>query len=389
MSRRADNYITFHDLTPEGRILWASPSVYDVLGYDPDELVGVVGYDIVLPADHEEGREFHRENFFNDLVASQIVVRYKAKDGQPVHCVSVISMCYDFVINSTTMLDTGGEAYLQRRVHSSAVNRRVGSKKEEFERLKRHHEAFATDLWDHKSMEPEARVCLILNRFTRNFVIMYASSACEKVFHLDPDDIIGKPVLLYIRADDLGPFVEQVDLIKTTTAIAQMRFWFQSPNCRDEIPCEAVIFGAADGIVAVVRKCKPFIRKRFISAGFEEGSPESSWSYGLARSYGSSASQWSPSPSPPTRGGHGYTSTSPPRRVPRATLNRIKIFDLEDKKDNSNLVDESRATWEVPAFKEVLVQDYRDDDDDDDDDNDDIGTGVRDMAIGNSDGARF
>ncbi|KAG0236344.1 hypothetical protein BGX31_003995, partial [Mortierella sp. GBA43] len=121
----------------------------------------------------------------------------------------------------------------------------------EFERMRRHHEAFAENAWNHQALEPEARVCLIINRFTRNLIIMYASSACEKVFHVDPDEITGKPVLLYIRSDDMGPFVEQVDLIKSTAAVSQIRFWFQSPNWPQEIPCEGIIIGTTDGIVAV------------------------------------------------------------------------------------------------------------------------------------------
>lgn len=107
---QADNYISFHDLTPEARFLWASPSVYDVLGYEPEELIGVSVYDIVCLADHSEGREFHKESFMSDLVASQMVVRYKTKDGRPVHSVSVFSLCYDFVVNSVTALDSTAEA---------------------------------------------------------------------------------------------------------------------------------------------------------------------------------------------------------------------------------------------------------------------------------------
>ncbi|KAG0237543.1 hypothetical protein BGX31_003570 [Mortierella sp. GBA43] len=56
---------------------------------------------------------------------------------------------------------------------------------------------------------------------------MYASGACERVLQVDPDEITGKPILLYLRADDLAPFVEQVDFIKASTAIAQMRFCYE------------------------------------------------------------------------------------------------------------------------------------------------------------------
>ncbi|KAF9973364.1 hypothetical protein BGZ65_009307 [Modicella reniformis] len=193
---RADGFISFHDLTPQARYLWASPTIYDVLGYEPEELFGVPAYDIVIPDDIPDSRDFHKENLMNDLVASQIVVRHRAKDGRPVHCLAVISLCYDFLVNCATLLDSDAEAYAQTRAHSTVMNRMAGSK-EEFERMKRHHEAFAAHTWDHNAMEPEARVCLIINRFSRNLIVMYASSACEKVFHVDPDQLTGQPILLY------------------------------------------------------------------------------------------------------------------------------------------------------------------------------------------------
>jgi hypothetical protein len=78
--------------------------------------------------------------------------------------------------------------------------------------MKRHHQPSAANTWDH---DDGARGACVpdLNRFTRNLIVMYASSARGKVFHVNPEDNIGKPILLYIRADDLAPFVEQ-DLVK-------------------------------------------------------------------------------------------------------------------------------------------------------------------------------
>jgi len=226
-------------------------------------------------------------------------------------------------------------------------------------------------------MEPEARVCLIINRFTRSLIIMYASSAREKVFHVDPEDITGKPILLYIRADDLAPFVEQVNLIKSSSAISQMRFWFQSPNWPREIPCEAIIFGAADGIVAVIRRCRPFVRKYLLGSRelYETRSGDSGWSSERYHSYNSSpASSYSTSPVAYSR--YGPKSPSPPRNIPRDALNRIKIVELEDERarplidlpeNDPCLLQAEVAAGEVPGFKEVIIHDYGDDDDDDDD----------------------
>ncbi|KAK3825267.1 MAG: hypothetical protein J3Q66DRAFT_436381 [Benniella sp.] len=380
----APNFISFHDLSPEARILWASPTVYDALGYEPEELAGKCGYDLVYPEDYSEGKEFHKESFIHDLVASQLIVRYKAKDGRPVPCLCVVSLCYDFAVNSTTVLNSGAESYQQRQVYSTLMARSAGSKKEEFERMKRHHQAFAANTWDHQLMEPEARVCLILNRFTRSFIVIYASSACEKVFHMDPDDITGKPILLYIRADDLAPFVEQVNLIKSSTAIAQMRFWFQSPNWPQEIPCEAIIFGAADGIVAVVRRCKPFVRKHLIGSREQyethsQYSSRSSGSFRWSQQYSSSSgSASSASPSPSTYNSCGFKPVTPPQNVSRAMLDQIRILELDDKRvqprpiseDYSYLTYERKVVSHVPAFKEVIVQHY------DEDDGDDIASGA-------------
>ncbi|KAK3825270.1 MAG: hypothetical protein J3Q66DRAFT_365071 [Benniella sp.] len=381
---QAPNFIAFHDLSPEAHFLWVSSSVYDVLGYEAGELVGRCGYDIVYPDDFSEGKEYHKDSFINDMVAFQIIIRYKAKDGRPVHCLCVISICYDFVVSSATVLDQTAEA-LNRHIAASPwmflnsgaplIQKRNG----EFERMKRHHQAFAANTWDHQLMEPEARVCLILNRFTRSFIVIYASSACEKVFHMDPDDITGKPILLYIRADDLAPFVEQVNLIKSSTAIAQMRFWFQSPNWPQEIPCEAIILGAADGIVAVVRRCKPFVRKHLIGSR-EQFDVRNQGSFRWNQPFGSSpCSDVSASSS---YGSYGIKSATPPRNVTRATLNRIKILELDEERAlpiSTLLADANMRKHfaETSGFKEVIVQHYEEEDDNDGD----VDAVVRGVAI--------
>ncbi|KAF9346955.1 hypothetical protein BGX26_001516 [Mortierella sp. AD094] len=141
----------------------------------------------------------------------------------------------------------------------------VGSKKEEFERISRHHKAFTAGTWNTAGLDLEIRSCLLLNRFTRNLAVMYASPSCQSTLEIDPDDLLGKPLLLFIRADDLASFVEQGDLVKSSAAVKHMRFWFQSPNCRQEIPCEAMLYGTSDALVMILRKCLPFRRKQFIT----------------------------------------------------------------------------------------------------------------------------
>ncbi|KAF9094515.1 hypothetical protein BGX27_001410 [Mortierella sp. AM989] len=215
---------------------------------------------------------------------------------------------------------------------------------------------------------------------------MYASPSCELIFGIDPDDLLGKPLLLYIRADDLASFVEQGDMVKSTAGVVHMRFWFQSPNCRQEIPIEATLIGTSDALVLILRKCLPFKRKQFItnystsdhytasssptmgsfSSGFSRSSSASSWdetssrssnfgdnsSYGrYGSSYGtrsdstgsptmvasSSASSLSSSASSPSsfqstssrnsRVAHTYYA--PLRNIPLGSINSIRELDRE------------------------------------------------------------
>ncbi|KAF9925973.1 hypothetical protein FBU30_004326 [Linnemannia zychae] len=268
-----DNFISFHDLTPNGTFIWASPSVSAILGYEPEEIEGVPAYDVMHKDDIAYCRLTHQENVLNDMVGTQIVIRFKHKDGSYVPCMCIFSVCYDYIVTCSTIIDTAQEAFRKVYTHSAAMTSIVGSRHKEFERIRRHHKAFSANSWNANTLDPEPRACMILNRFSRNLGIMYASPSCQMIFKIDPDKAIGKPLLVFLRADDLAGFVEQAELAKSSNVVTHMRFWFQSPNCRNEIPCEAMMFGAADGLVAVLRRCRPFMRRQAITAGIPTPAP--------------------------------------------------------------------------------------------------------------------
>ncbi|KAK3825283.1 MAG: hypothetical protein J3Q66DRAFT_327392 [Benniella sp.] len=373
----AHNYISFHDLDLGANFLWLSPSVQDVLGYTPEELIGRPTYDFIFPEDIPLTKVTHKENLKNDLVASQIVLRYIGKDGRLIPCVAVFGLCYDFIFNCSTLVDPNALAYKQLRAHSAAMTRLVGSRKKEFERIRRHHEAFALNAWkwNLQGMEPEPRVCVIMNRFTRSLIVMYASSACEQVFRVDPEKMLGKPFLLYIRADDLATFVEQMDLVGSTETITHMRFWFQSPNWPREIPCEAMLCGAADGMIAVVRRCKPFVRRHLIRDSEHLESMSQNPLRPLNDSKICRTTPIIPPLSPP------LTAARPSRqKLTRSVLNRIKVMELDDDdkirpltdiaSDDPRLVQDVSLLPEGYQIKENYIQEYEDDIDDDNDDND-------------------
>ncbi|KAF9378081.1 hypothetical protein BGX21_002999 [Mortierella sp. AD011] len=102
------SFLSFHDLTPQLGVLWASPSILDVLGYKPEELVGVNTTDLIVPEDLPDTSEGINENIKNDLAATQIVNALRHKDGRPIRLVHVFTTCYDFVVSCSSMVDAPG-----------------------------------------------------------------------------------------------------------------------------------------------------------------------------------------------------------------------------------------------------------------------------------------
>ncbi|KAG0236555.1 hypothetical protein BGW42_003210 [Actinomortierella wolfii] len=266
---QVNNFISFHDLTPDANFLWASSSITDCLGYEPEEVVGIPAYSLLVDIGNlGDIKTAHKVNVEEEKVGSQVFTHFTCKDGTTKPCTVMFSLCYDYIVACTTIIDANVN-YTEMPSHSSAMAREQATKKQkEFERIQRHQEAFDkhSHFWRTDNLDPEPRACMILNRFTRSLIIMYASPSSRELFSIDHEALIGKPLLLYIRADDLTSFVVQMDIAKSTTAVAHMRFWFQSPNCPQEIPCEAMMFGAADGMIMIIRRCRPFIRKPLIKS---------------------------------------------------------------------------------------------------------------------------
>ncbi|KAF9938397.1 hypothetical protein BGZ67_000239 [Mortierella alpina] len=334
------NFISFHDLTPRATYLWLSPSVEDCLGYTPEELVDTSPYDLLIKDDIRYTLSAHTENILNDMVATQITNRYRHKDGSAVPVLVIFSVCYKFIVACIVVLDRDGTPFKSRP---------------EFARIKRHHNAFKDMSWNAQGLEPEFRVCMILNRFSRTLGVMYASPLCEDVLHIDTEAIIGKPFLLFIRADDLGAFVEQVNEAKSNTAITHMRFWFQSPNWPQEIPCEATLFSAADGLVVILRRCRPFVRRRLIGHADVSGgalvSPPSSLESDSGQ-YMRSISSTPVSTFKLTNWKDERQTWSPAPKVFNASISRIIELDGdEDLKPMIPVMEDDRGKEDEPAVQ--------------------------------------
>ncbi|KAF9169575.1 hypothetical protein BGX20_010130 [Mortierella sp. AD010] len=367
------NFISFHDLTDKCNFLWSSYGVKDVLGYTAEEIVGMSPMEMILPDDKHHSEDALKENVMNDLVASQALTKFRHKNGQPVYCLVVFSMCYDMICSCTTMLTPPSDGWHRPPFFPwGSMEIFPGVKKPVEKKMFSRIPTQPIPL----SLRPQVESAF----FRHDSHGRNQNGACEKVLCVNPDDITGKPILLFIRSDDLKSFVEQMDIVKGTSSIVSMRFWFQSPNTPQEIPCEAVFIGGVDAVLVVIRRYKPFVRKYFIGSREQycAENQDNSWSSG----------GWDRSFTPST--GSSYSSTHDSnsykkntwgahRKVNRTTLDQIKIYELDDGEkarplacipDNDpTLVRDTTVMSQLPEFRDMVFHRCDDDDDDDDDNN--------------------
>jgi len=82
-------------------------------------------------------------------------------------------------------------------------------------------------------MEREPRAALILNRFTRNLTVMFATNAVSSILGLTPAQIKHKSFYRCIQENCLADALKCLEGAKANDSIAYLRFWSRDP--RDEI----------------------------------------------------------------------------------------------------------------------------------------------------------
>ncbi|KAF9157674.1 hypothetical protein BGX20_003779, partial [Mortierella sp. AD010] len=99
------NFISINDLSPTALCLWASPSIINCLGYEPEEVVGVSPYQWIHPDDMEGGKVAHKETLVNEIAGTQLFVRFQHKDGTYSQFMTLAVICYQFLICRYTSMN--------------------------------------------------------------------------------------------------------------------------------------------------------------------------------------------------------------------------------------------------------------------------------------------
>ncbi|KAG7287658.1 hypothetical protein NEMBOFW57_007171 [Staphylotrichum longicolle] len=178
------------NLTPEANILFASDSLLDILGYQLDEVRGRSAFDYFHP----------EEVLFAHSVHSRGVLLDKAA---VLHYARILSRSCQWI----------------RRIFSS-------SPRDPRYRMLEH----LSPKFKMPPMEREPRAALILNRFTRDLTIMYATDAVAQILGVRFDELLGKPFYECIQSNCLDEAEKCLESAKTNESIAYLRFWYKDPR---------------------------------------------------------------------------------------------------------------------------------------------------------------
>ena len=104
-----------HDLSPEATLLYASDSIEDVLGYQPQDVINKSCFDYFHPEELPFARAKHGESIQFDNAAVLAYCRYvhlsylrltcrlKNKQNEWIKCECVFTVVYDVFIAATTL----------------------------------------------------------------------------------------------------------------------------------------------------------------------------------------------------------------------------------------------------------------------------------------------
>ncbi|OAA64301.1 potassium channel, voltage-dependent transporter [Niveomyces insectorum RCEF 264] len=224
-------FITIHNLSPDANILFASASIEDILDHKPADVQGKSCFDYFHPAEVPFARGVHSRGLLLDKAAVLHYCRLRSGDGTWVSCECCFTVVHDVLVACTSVYERNAKS--ERRAIEAPQIRRMFSCSP---RDPRYH------MLEHLSpkfkMSPtgrEPRAALILNRFTRNLTVMFATNAISKVVGLRPDQIKGQSFYRCIQENCLSEAIKCLESAKANDSIAYLRFCFQDPREDDEL----------------------------------------------------------------------------------------------------------------------------------------------------------
>ncbi|KAK4112150.1 hypothetical protein N656DRAFT_710423 [Canariomyces notabilis] len=226
MDPRDQTFMTIHNLTPEANILFASDSILDILGYQPEEVKGKSCFDYFHPDEIPFARSVHSRGILLDKAAVLHYARILSKSGQWVSCECCFTIVHNVLVASTSIYFKSEKS--ERRARDAPQIRRIFSCSPRDPRY--HMLEHLSPKFKMPPMEREPRAALILNRFTRSLNIMYATDVVTQILGLSPGDLVDRPFYDCIQPNCLEEAERCLESAKANESIAYLRFWYKDPR---------------------------------------------------------------------------------------------------------------------------------------------------------------
>lgn len=238
------------DLTPDCNILFASESITDILGWRPEEVHGRSVFSYFHPDEVPFARSIHSRGILLDKAASLHYARIVTGDGQWASCECCFTVVHDVLVACTSIyrrdqkserrylhwcevLPVTGLTKIAGRAIEGAQVRRIFSSSPRDPRY--HMLEHLSPKFKMPPVEREPRAALILNRFTRNLSIMFATNAVASVLGLGPDQVKDKSFYRCIQERCLPDAVKCLEGAKANDSIAYLRFWSRDPREAEDL----------------------------------------------------------------------------------------------------------------------------------------------------------
>ncbi|KAI9736288.1 MAG: hypothetical protein M1834_001174 [Cirrosporium novae-zelandiae] len=221
-------FISIHDLSRDAKLLYVSDSVWDILGYNPQEVINETAYEYFHPDEIPFARSIHGRGVTLDKAAVLNYCQIKHKDGYYVGCECCFTVVYDVLVACTSIYRHGAKSQ-KRAIDAPVIRQRFSSSPKD---PRYHMLSYISTKFSQENTTPnhEPRAALFLNRYTRTLTVMYASDGLADIVGLTPAELKGKSFYFCIAEECLQEAVRCLESAKANDSIAYLRFWFRDPR---------------------------------------------------------------------------------------------------------------------------------------------------------------
>ncbi len=194
LAENATDMITRH--TADGVIAYVSPACRAILGYEPEELIGVAFGDLLAPEDYPQLERGYRAAVADGMDSYQHTERLVRKDGRVIHAEMTARLIRDTATGEVTAIH-GSTRDVTARIEAEA---QVRDSEQRFRALVQHASDMTT------VFDAEGR-------------ISYLSPSFARVTGVAPEEVIGEPALAAIHPDDLEQVRAAIAAARTQSGV--------------------------------------------------------------------------------------------------------------------------------------------------------------------------